>query len=107
VVYLPQDIVSSGVGLKQLSDKGIKDMFYITTPGPMQGTISLGLFRDLERATIQKEELESRGVAGVQIRERLGPVRVFFELRGTAEQITRVKSAFELNRKGELTACDT
>jgi hypothetical protein len=106
VVYLPQDIVNTGVGLDQLSGKGITDMFYITTPGPLQGTISLGLFRDLERANAQKADLARRGVDGVQIRERLGPVRVFFELRGNATQIESVRSVFELNRKGELKPCE-
>ncbi|MBU0541081.1 MAG: hypothetical protein KKC58_01680 [Gammaproteobacteria bacterium] len=105
VVYLPQDIVNSGVGIDQLSGKGIADMFYITTPGPLQGTISLGLFRDLDRANAQKADLARRGVEGVQIRERLGPVRVFFELRGNASQIETVRSVFELNRKGELKPC--
>lgn len=106
VVYLPQDIVNSGVGIDQLSGKGIADMFYITTPGPLQGTISLGLFRDLDRANVQKADLARRGVEGVQIRERLGPVRVFFELRGNASQIETVRSVFELNRKGELKPCE-
>lgn len=82
-------------------------MFYITTPGPLQGTISLGLFRDVERANVQRDDLIKRGVAGVQIRERLGPVRVFFELRGTPDQIKSVQSIFELNSKGELKACGT
>ena len=105
VVFLPQDTVNSGVGIEQLSDKGISDMFYITTPGPLQGTISLGLFRDLERANAQKADLARRGVEGVQIRERLGPVRIFFELRGTPEQIESVRSIFTLNRKGDLKFC--
>lgn len=105
VVFLPQDIVNSGIGIDQLSGKGITDMFYITTPGPLQGTISLGLFRDVERANVQKDELIKRGVSGVQIRERLGPVRVFFELRGAPDQIKSVQSIFELNRKGELKVC--
>ena len=107
VVYLPQEIVNSGVGIEQLSGKGITDMFYITTPGPLQGTISLGLFRDLDRANVQKDDLAKRGVAGVQIRERLGPARVFFELRGTPAQIETVESVFKLNRKGELKPCDS
>jgi hypothetical protein len=107
VVYLPQDIVNSGVGIDQLSGKGITDMFYITTPGPLQGTISLGLFRDLDRANVQKADLARRGVVGVQIRERLGPVRVFFELRGNATQIESMRSVFELNRKGELKPCES
>lgn len=106
VVFLPQDIVNSGVGIEQLSGKGITDMFYITTPGPLQGTISLGLFRDLDRANVQKADLAQRGVEGVQIRERLGPVRVFFELRGTPDQIESVRSIFTLNRKGDLKACE-
>ncbi|HEX4855868.1 MAG TPA: hypothetical protein VFV28_03605 [Limnobacter sp.] len=106
VVYLPQDIVNSGVGIRQLASQGITDMFFITTPGPLQGTISLGLFRDLDRAEVQKEELQRKGVNGVQIRERLGPVRVFFELRGTQAQITAARSAFELNRRGELGTCE-
>lgn len=107
VVYLPQDIVNSGVGIDQLSGKGIADMFYITTPGPLQGTISLGLFRDLARAKLQKDELARRGIEGVQIRERLGPVRIFFELRGNPTQIDSVRSVFELNRKGELKPCQS
>ncbi|BET27364.1 hypothetical protein EV673_1961 [Limnobacter thiooxidans] len=107
VVFLPQEIVNTGVGIDQLSGKGITDMFYITTPGPLQGTISLGLFRDVERANVQRDDLIKRGVAGVQIRERLGPVRVFFELRGTPDQIKSVQSIFELNSKGELKACGT
>lgn len=106
VVFLPQDIVNSGVGIEQLSGKGIADMFYITTPGPLQGTISLGLFRDLDRANVQKADLARRGVDGVQIRERLGPVRIFFELRGTPEQIESVRSIFTLNRKGDLKVCE-
>lgn len=106
VVFLPQDIVNSGVGIEQLSGKGITDMFYITTPGPLQGTISLGLFRDLDRANVQKADLLRRGVEGVQIRERLGPVRVFFELRGTPDQIESVRSIFILNRKGDLKVCE-
>jgi len=105
VVYLPQEIVNSGVGIKQLAGQGVTDMFFITTPGPLQGTISLGLFRDLERAGIQKEELQRKGIDGVQIRERLGPVRIFFELRGTPAQMDAVRSAFELNRRGELGSC--
>lgn len=107
VVYLPQDTVNSGVGIEQLSGKGITDMFYITTPGPLQGTISLGLFRDQDRANVQKDDLAKRGVAGVQIRERLGPARVFFELRGSPAQIEAVESIFKLNRKGELKPCDS
>lgn len=107
VVYLPQDTVNSGVGIEQLSGKGITDMFYITTPGPLQGTISLGLFRDQGRANVQKDDLAKRGVAGVQIRERLGPARVFFELRGSPAQIEAVESIFKLNRKGELKPCDS
>ena len=106
VVFLPQDIVNSGVGIEQLSGKGITDMFYITTPGPLQGTISLGLFRDLDRANVQKADLARRGVDGVQIRERLGPVRVFFELRGTSDQMESVRSIFTLNRKGDLKVCE-
>lgn len=106
VVFLPQDIVNSGVGIEQLSGKGITDMFYITTPGPLQGTISLGLFRDLDRANVQKADLAQRGVEGVQIRERLGPVRVFYELRGTPDQLETVRSIFTLNRKGDLKACE-
>jgi hypothetical protein len=107
VVYLPQDIVNSGVGIEQLSGKGITDMFYITTPGPLQGTISLGLFRDLDRANVQKADLARRGVDGVQIRERLGPVRVFFELRGDPGQVESAREIFRLNRKGELKPCET
>lgn len=107
VVYLPQDIVNSGVGIDQLSGKGINDMFYITTPGPLQGTISLGLFRDADRANTQKDELARRGVEGIQIRERLGPVRVFFQLRGVPNQIESVRAIFNLNRKGELKPCES
>lgn len=106
VVFLPQEIVNTGIGIEQLAGKGITDMFYITTPGPLQGTISLGLFRDLDRANVQKADLARRGIEGVQIRERLGPVRVFFELRGTPEQIESVRSIYTLNRKGDLKNCE-
>ncbi len=105
VVFLPQEIVSSGVGVEQLSDKGVKDMFYITTPGPLQGTISLGLFRERSRATLLRDDLLRRGVDGVEIRERLGPTRVFFELTGTTTQISALNSIYELNRRGELAPC--
>lgn len=105
VVFLPQDIVNSGVGVEQLSDMGVKDMFYITTPGPLQGTISLGLFRDRARANLQREDLLRRGVQGVEIRERLGPTRVFFELTGTAAQINALRSIYELSQRGELSPC--
>lgn len=107
VVFLPQEIVSSGVGVEQLSDKGVKDMFYITTPGPLQGTISLGLFRERTRANLQRDDLLRRGVEGVEIRERLGPTRVFFELTGTTAQINTLKGIYDLNRRGELSPCET
>ena len=107
VVFLPQEIVSSGVGVEQLSDKGVKDMFYITTPGPLQGTISLGLFRERSRANLQRDDLLRRGVQGVEIRERLGPTRVFFELIGTTPQISALKSIYDLNRRGELSPCES
>lgn len=106
VVYLPQEVVNAGVGLEQLAGKGIADMFYITTPGPLQGTISLGLFRDMERATAQRAELLRRGVDGVQIRPRLGPVRVFYQFKGTAPQLEQVRSAYRLNQKGSLGPCE-
>jgi hypothetical protein len=105
VVYLPREVVDSGQGIEKLTGKGISNMFYISTPGPLQGTISLGLYREIERANLQKEDLIRRGVQGVQIRKRLGPVRVFFELRGNKGQMESLESIFNLNRKGELNNC--
>ncbi|HEY1059886.1 MAG TPA: hypothetical protein VGE55_14265 [Limnobacter sp.] len=105
VVYLPKAEVDRGVGLSQLAAKGVREMFYISAPGPMQGTISLGLFRDLTRARQQQADLVAKGVAGVDIRERLGPKRVYFELRGTAAQVGGLKAVYDLNPKGDLQDC--
>ncbi|MCQ8895390.1 hypothetical protein NQT62_02925 [Limnobacter humi] len=105
VVYLPKAEVDRGLGLSQLAAKGVREMFYISAPGPMQGTISLGLFRDLTRARQQQADLVGKGVAGVEIRERLGPKRVYFELRGTAVQAGALRRVYELNPKGDLQDC--
>lgn len=105
VVYLPKAVVESGVGLKQLSEKGVREMFFISAAGPLQGTISLGLFRDLDRARLQQQDILARGVSGVEIRERLGPSRVFFELRGSPAQVAALQGIYELNPKSELGSC--
>lgn len=105
VVYLPRSIVEQGVGMKQLAAKGVREMFFIAGEGPLQGTISLGLFRDLERARLQQQDLLARGIAGVDIRERLGPSRVFFELRGTPQQVEALQGIYDLNPKSQLGVC--
>ncbi|HEX4918445.1 MAG TPA: hypothetical protein VFV43_11150 [Limnobacter sp.] len=105
VVYLPKSVVDAGQSMGQLAGKGITDSFYMNTPGPMQGTISLGLFRDRQRASQHQAELRAKGVLGVEIRERLGPTRVFFELRGSPAQMVELQQIYALNPKAELGAC--
>ncbi|HEX4880308.1 MAG TPA: hypothetical protein VFV39_10720 [Limnobacter sp.] len=105
VVYLPKPVVDSGQGMGQLAGKGIADAFYMNTPGPMQGTISLGLFRDRLRAVQHRAELQAKGIDGVEIRERLGPTRVFFELRGSPGQLGDLQQIYNLNPKAELQPC--
>ncbi|WP_370261667.1 hypothetical protein [Limnobacter sp.] len=105
VVYLPKAAVDSGQGMGQLAGKGITDAFYMNTPGPMQGTISLGLFREKLRAVQHRNELLAKGVEGVDIRERLGPVRVYFELRGSPAQAAELQQIYALNAKAELVNC--
>lgn len=104
VVYLPKEKVGPDT-VKELAAKGIREVFLITSPGPLQGTISLGLFRDMERATVQKSEVEDRGFEGVGIRERLGATRIFFELKGSPAQATALKTIYGLNPRGEITTC--
>ncbi|HEX4843046.1 MAG TPA: hypothetical protein VFV57_05195 [Limnobacter sp.] len=105
VVYLPKSVVDAGQSMGQLAGKGVTDAFYMNTPGPMQGTISLGLFRDQQRAIQHQSELRAKGVLGVEIRERLGPTRIFFELRGSPTQVAELQQMYTLNPKGELKNC--
>lgn len=105
VVYLPKPVVEGGIGLKQLAEKGVREMFFISAAGPLQGTISLGLFRDLDRARLQQQDILARGVSGVAIRERLGPTRVFFELRGSPAQVALLQGIYDLSPKSELGSC--
>jgi hypothetical protein len=104
VVYLPKEKVGPDT-VKELAAKGIREVFLITSPGPLQGTISLGLFRDMERARVQKAEVEDRGFEGVGIRERLGATRIFFELKGSPAQATALKTIYGLNPRGGITVC--
>lgn len=104
VVYLPKEKVGPDT-VKELAAKGIREVFLITAAGPLQGTISLGLFRDMERAKVQKAEVEDRGFEGVGIRERLGATRIFFELKGSPAQAIALKTIYGLNPRGEITEC--
>lgn len=105
VVYLPKARVEGGMGVQKLAEKGVREALYIAEAGPLQGTISLGLFRDLGRATLQKANLEAKGVEGVLIRERLGPMRTFFELKGVPNQSASLKSIYSENPRSALASC--
>lgn len=105
IVYLPADQAKGGASLLQLQRKGIKELFLMNEAGALQGAISLGLFRDLARATLQQQELLAKGVEGVLIQERLGPPRTFYRLTGTSAQITELDEIHRRNPRGSLQAC--
>jgi hypothetical protein len=104
IVYLPKDKVV-GNTLTDLQRKGVTELFVINSQGPLQGTIALGSFRDLDRATVQKDQLIAKGVQGVSIRERLGPTRTFYQLLGNSKQMDELDGIFQLNRRGDLKGC--
>lgn len=105
IVILPQDLVATGMGLDRLAQLGVTDTFYMAAPGPLQGSISLGLFRDKERAERHLDEMAAKGVRGAEVKERLGPVRSFFRLTGSPAQATLVRNAYRLGPRGELNDC--
>lgn len=105
IVYLPKAQVEAGVGLSELAALGVTETFYMAQPGELQGSISLGLFRDEARATIHQNEMLERGVAGVAVRPRLGPTRTFIELYGGQAQMDSLASIYRLNRRSELQPC--
>lgn len=106
VVIIPKARVAQGETVAALAKKGISDVFFIGTPGPLQGAISAGIFRSKERATAQLSMLKDKGVIGAEVRERPGPVRVYFELKGTSAQIDEVSQIYSINPRGELSECD-
>lgn len=105
IVVIPKEQVQKGQTIAVLAQKGLKDLFPINTPGPLQGSVSAGIFRSEERALAQLDFLKERGVVGAQVRERPGPVRVFFKLEGTAEQVKTLQTLYKTNTRGELNPC--
>ncbi|HEX5486063.1 MAG TPA: hypothetical protein VFX23_08695 [Limnobacter sp.] len=105
VVYLPKDLVAKGLGIPQLQAKGVSEVYFMASPGPLQGAVSLGLFRDREHAQQQQDNLTSKGIPGVEIAERLGPPRLYYIAKGTAEQITQLERIQASNRLGRLDDC--
>lgn len=105
VVYLPAEQVRAGLDEQALRRLGVTEVFLLADPGPLQGSISLGLFRQEERAGVHRAELLARGVAGVQIRERLGPERTFFRLEANPADMAQLVTIYEANRRGQLVSC--
>lgn len=105
IVYLDKTRTGPAGDIALLQSKGIRDWFAINTPGPLQGTISLGLFRDRDRAEQHRKDMQSKGLDHVEIRERLGPKRGYFELRGTPAQMDKLQAIYALVPKGELLDC--
>lgn len=105
VVYLPKALVAKGLGIPQLQAKGVSEVYFMASPGPLQGAVSLGLFRDREHAQQQKDTLTSKGIPGVEIAERLGPARTYFRLEGTEDQIGQVEAIQSSMRLGSLEEC--
>lgn len=106
IVFLPKSRVDEGVDINALGQMGLTDLFYMTSPGPLKGGISMGIFRDQERAQQHLDELESRGVQGAELRPRLGTERTFFRLTGVEEQIKQLEKIYMLNRRSELGPCE-
>jgi hypothetical protein len=106
IVMIPKARVAQGENVAALAKKGISDVFFIGTPGPLQGGISVGMFRSKERANAQLSMLKDKGVSGAEVRERPGPVRTFFELKGTATQVDEVRQIHKSNPRGELVDCE-
>lgn len=106
IVMIPKARVAQGENVAALAKKGISDVFFIGTPGPLQGGISVGMFRSKERANAQLSMLKDKGVLGAEVRERPGPVRIYFELKGISSQVDEVRQIYSSNPRGELTPCD-
>ena len=106
IVIIPKSRVAQGENVAALAKKGISDVFFIGTPGPLQGGISAGMFRSKERANAQLSMLKDKGVIGAEVRERPGPVRIYFELKGTMAQVEQVRQIHKSNPRGELSDCD-
>ena len=93
------------MGLSELASLGVTETFYMAQPGELQGAISLGLFRDEARAQIHQNEMLEKGVKGVSVRPRLGPVRTFIELYGVQSDMDSLASIYRLNRRSDLGPC--
>ncbi len=106
IVVIPKARVAQGEDVAALAKKGISDVFFIGTPGPLQGGISVGMFRSKERANAQLSMLKDKGVIGAEVRERPGPTRTYFELKGTAAQIDEVRQTHKSNPRSELAECE-
>lgn len=107
IVIIPRAVVQQGLNVAELNKKGLKDLFVIGAVGPFQGAISAGIFRTKDRADAQLQFLVSKGIRGAEVRERPGPLRTFYRLTGSADQIKTLGNLYEANPRGELKACDT
>lgn len=107
VVYLPKERVDAGQGISELAALGVTDTFYMAQSGELQGSISLGLFRDETRARIHQAEMIAKGVEGVDVNARLGPTRTFIELYGVQNEMDSLQAIYRLNRRSNLSPCDS
>lgn len=107
IVYLPAEAVQQGYGLASLTQLGVVDAFYLSSPGVLQGAISLGMFRLERRAKVHQQEMERRGLANVAIQPRLGPARNYIELRGVEQEIQALWKIYRLNPQSSLNKCST
>ncbi len=105
IVYLPQALVQQGIGLEKLTQLGIVDAFLMVESGPLQGAISLGMFRLESRALIHQQEMERRGLSGVVIQPRLGPPRTYVELIGVEQDMQALQAIYRLNPQSKLVDC--
>lgn len=105
ITYVPKVAVDAGATLQRLQELGVTDLFYMQTVGPIQGAISLGIFRDEASAEQHKQEMLAKGVPEVQIDPRFGPTRTYFKLLGNEAEVAELRRYFELNRQGSLSLC--
>lgn len=106
IVFVPKEAVDAGMNVQRLQELGVTDLFYMRTTGPVQGAISLGIFRDLVSAQQQQSEMQAKGVTDVQIGERYGPTRTYLTLLGDQAQIDDLREIYRLNRQGLLSPCE-